>query len=178
MKKNLFNSLLIAASIIVAAGFTSCSKDNDDFIGGDDSEITGGGGSTADSSYKYFDPFLQWGSSKEEATAFMQAIPGWKLENDSFGITTFLLKNPMTSVNYVFSEEHGLHSVTVFYYSPKEVSKLQKTVEEKYSCSLVEAAGSSSAFKMLMADNVMVNGKRCTVSLSVTNSMMSVTFAA
>lgn len=178
MKKFFFNSLIIAASIVVAASFTSCSKDNDGFLDEDGNEITGNNGNGGDAytgDYEWFDPCLQWGCTRDEVVSFMNSKSGWVLGDEQMGIMAFVRNNPLTNTTYYISDG-GLKNVSVYYFSTKNPETLKKKIEETYNCTLELIEDDDySVIKGYEASNVPVNGKKCKISFYITKNMMGVT---
>lgn len=175
MKKFYYLSLFLVFGLM-AASLTSCGGD-DDLL--DDNDITVGGDDPYDNAhggYKYFEPCFEWGCKKDVVNAFMAGCKGWRFELEDEHSISFSTPDPLTYVTYRFYNDQ-MAQVNVQYYTTTGWEELKETLEKNFHCTFsLYGDVSSTSYKMYMADDAIVNGKKCTILFHVLDQMMSVTF--
>lgn len=157
---------------MIAASFTSCSKDNDGFID-DAGEIIGGGSGDSQgqvvSGYEYFEPYTDWKGSKDDVKKYMKGLSGWSLPSEDSNTLTFAKNKPMTGVVYMFNSEGNLFCAVVAYYDASKLEDLKKKLEDKYGCTFKKTED-NSMMDTYNSGTFTYNGRNALIVISVTRT--------
>lgn len=155
MKKIYFS--LIAAVLMsgFAVTFTSCNKDSGEIPSS--YEYAEGG-------YRYVEPCLLWGASKDQVSLWMNShASNFNLTTQDDRTLMYTLQSPFTQIMYLFDiAKPGLCNVTVTYFSAKALSDVISKVEKTYDCKMEVEDDEPNSYS---AYGVMVNGRRTNIAV-------------